>query len=124
MRNISFAATEDQILRQTKDVTRRMGWLKAKAGDTLQPVRKGMGIPKGGHVVKLGCPIVICDVRREPLSNIFCEPGGCRREGFPDMTPSAFVEFFCAFNKCNPRETVTRIEFAYTVPIKVTTVRR
>ena len=38
MRRMSFALTTDQILSQTKTVTRRFGWEKLKPGDVLQPV--------------------------------------------------------------------------------------
>lgn len=119
MRNISFAATEDQILAQTKDVTRRMGWLKAKAGDILQPVRKGMGIPKGGKAVKLGCPIRIISVRREKL---FCIGGDfeeVKREGFQGLNPADFTRIFIELNRCHLDSVITRIEFTYTVPINM-----
>lgn len=116
MRNISFAATEDQILAQTKDVTRRMGWLKAKAGDILQPVRKGMGIPKGGKAVLLGCPIRIISVRREPLDSI--SEIEVRREGFAKLPEADFIRIFIELNNCRFNSVITRIEFEYTKPIK------
>jgi len=42
MRNMSFALTTNQVLEQTKSVTRRFGWKFLKAGDLVQPVLKSM----------------------------------------------------------------------------------
>jgi len=44
MRNMSFAMTTNQILAQTKTVTRRFGWWNLKTGDVVQPVKKTMGL--------------------------------------------------------------------------------
>lgn len=67
MRNMSFALTEQQVLQQTKSVTRRLGWLMLQRGHLVQPVRKGMGLRPGEKIVRLGGPIRITGVRREPL---------------------------------------------------------
>ena len=112
MRNISFMLTPDQVLDQTKDVTRRQGWLKLKPGDLLQPVRKGMGLKKGEKVEKLGPPIRVKSVIRMNINLI--HEADCKREGFPDMTPYQFTEFYCKANKCKPTDLCTRIEFEYT----------
>lgn len=111
--NMSFALTEAQILDQSKDVTRRLGWLKLKAGDLIQPVKKCMGLKPGEKVEKLGPPVRVVSVRREELHWI--TPDDCRREGFPDMTGDDFIAMFCATHKgCTPATEITRIEFAYT----------
>jgi hypothetical protein len=114
-RNISFFLTTPQFIAGTKDVTRRMGWAFAKAGDELMAVEKGQGLGKGGKVRKLGL-IRLVDVRREPLSDMTVSRhygySELIREGFPDKTPEWFVDMFCASHKgCAPHSTITRLEF-------------
>jgi hypothetical protein len=121
MRNMSFALTSDQVLAQTKDVTRRDGWLDLKPWALLQPVRKGMGLRAGEKVEKLGSPIRVLFVHREPLRAIDVDENGwgigwteTRREGFPNMRPADFVTFFCGTHKgCTPDRVISRIEFSY-----------
>lgn len=120
MRNISCALTTPQILAKAKDVTRRMGWLHLKPGDLLQPVKKCMGLKPGEKVEKLGPPVRVVSVRREPLywvdSHLAYGQNECRREGFPEMTGAEFVAMFCATHKgCTPGTEITRIEFEYEV---------
>ena len=79
MRNMSFALTTEQVRRREKTATRRNGWTAAAVGMIVQPVIKCQGIPKGGHVEKIGGPIRFVDVRREPLNAI--TPEDVRREG-------------------------------------------
>lgn len=119
MKNISFALTTQQIIDGTKDVTRRMGWLKLYSGVTLRPVRKCMGLRPGEKIEQLRSPILVRMATREPLRRMTDDTkygaAECVREGFPDMTPAQFVEMFCASHKgCTPESIVTRIEFAYT----------
>lgn len=127
MRNISFALTTEQIRNQTKTVTRRLGWRSLKPGTLLQPVVKAQGIPKGGHVEKIGGPIRVVSVRREPLGVI--QKPDVIREGFPELTSMEFIDFFCRSHKtqavyigrhlvrpsrrCESTDAVTRIEFEY-----------
>jgi hypothetical protein len=118
MRNMSYALTEPQVLDQSKDVTRRLGWLHAKDGEIVQPVRKGMGLRPGEKIVKVGAPVRILFKRRERLDLMEHSPDyglrECRREGFPDMEPAEFVTMFCATHRRCQRDTViTRIEFSY-----------
>jgi len=121
MRNMSFMLTEQQILNQTKFVTRRLGWRKLKAGNIFQPVLKGMGLKKGEKIIKLGCPCVVVATRFEWLSRILEnfsheDYGGKEMilEGFPGMPPEEFVEMFCRTHKgCLPGSEITRIEFRY-----------
>ena len=40
--------------------------------------------------------------------------GEVRREGFPEMTPAEFVEFFCrSHSGCTADLPLTRLEFSY-----------
>ena len=117
MRNISFSMTMAQFRARTKDVTRRMGWAGAKPLDKLMGCEKCQGLGPGGKIVKMGA-IQLVDVRQEPLRRMIDEPAygreECRREGFPDMTPAQFVEFFCRGHKgCTPETIITRIESSY-----------
>ena len=118
MRNMSFALTTPQVLAQTKDVTRRLGWLHLKAGELFQPVEKGMGLKRGEKVRKLGNPVRVLSAEPQPLFQLLqLDQIGwleTRREGFPDMPPTDFIAFFCQTHKqCWPSTTVTRIEFSY-----------
>lgn len=118
MRNISFALTTPQVLEQTKDVTRRLGWKHLKEGELLQPVKKCMGLRPGEQIERIGGPVRALLRRREPLHALTRYPDyGYRevaREGFPDWTPEQFVEMFCDTHRgCAPASLVTRIEFSY-----------
>lgn len=120
MRNMSFALTTPQVLDQSKDVTRRLGWLHLKVGDQFQPVKKCMGLKPGERIERLGSPVRVVSVRREHLDSMVTNwvdgRSECRREGFPEMTPEQFVAMFCATHKgCTPETIITRIEFAYEV---------
>lgn len=120
MRNMSFALTTSQVAGKTKDVTRRMGWQHLTVGDFVQPVMKCMGLRPGEKVERIGDPVVIVSTRREQLRRMIDDPDygndECRREGFPEMSPNAFVEMFCKTHKgCTPDSLVTRIEFSYAI---------
>jgi hypothetical protein len=73
VRNIAVSLTKEQILAQTKIVTRRMGWLwlveACADGEQpfLQPVEKCMGLKRGEKIVRVGLPIRVLGARREPL---------------------------------------------------------
>jgi hypothetical protein len=114
MRNMSFMLTGDQIRARTKTVTRRLGWLALQRGDLIAACRKCMGLKKGERVERLAVLKVI-SVAREPLIDIDrYDPGECAAEGFPQMSPAEFVDFFCASHRgCKPSTVITRIEFAY-----------
>lgn len=111
MRNMSFSYTKDRILDKTKTVTRRLGWTFLWPGDLIQPVEKCMGLKKGEKVKKLGGPIRILSWARVKLEWINEED--VIREGFPALTPHAFVVMFCRHMKCDPMDRITRIEFEY-----------
>lgn len=108
MKNISFALTTAQFLDGSKTVTRRLGWMKARARDVLCAVEKSQGLKKGEKVKRLG-PIRVKDARRERLDAI--TQADCILEGFPEYDPYQFVYFFCEHNGCTPETLVTRIEF-------------
>lgn len=114
MRYISVALTKQQILAQTKGVTRRLGWQHLKLDEELQPVEKCRGLKKGAHVVPVGCPIRVVDVRREPLNAITWRE--VELEGFPGMSPREFIALFCKANGCRRDVMITRIAFQYVRP--------
>jgi len=107
-RAISFMLTQDQVLDGTKTQTRRLGWSDTQAGDVLNGVRKAMGLRAGEKQQSLGL-IRVKRVRRERLDKI--TKADVVAEGFPDMTPAEFVEFFCKANKCRPDTMVTVLDF-------------
>lgn len=109
-RLMSVSLTEPQVLARTKDVTRRLGWLVLKPGDTLTLCRKVMG-RRGEPLVRL-VDVEVVSVRRERLDAITATD--VEREGFPAWTAQTFIDFFCATHKgCPPTTEVTRIEWAY-----------
>jgi hypothetical protein len=111
MKHMSFALTKDQILEQTKTVTRRLGWDSLKPGDMIQPVEKCMGLKKGQKRKKIGCPIRITSFNKERLQDI--SRYEVEKEGFPDLNPQEFISFFCKAMRCSPDTVVNRIEFEY-----------
>lgn len=110
MRNMSFQKTIPQIEAELKDVTRRLNWRMLRAGMLVQAVDRCMGFKKGEHPVKLKV-LLIQNTRWEPLNVI--TQAECVREGFPDMTPTQFIEMFREMNKCPVDQMVNRIEFSY-----------
>lgn len=103
MRNISFALTEQQFIDGSKNVTRRLGWLKLKPGDRLMGVRKAMGLKPGEQIVRLG-EIEVISVRREPLRAMTDDVDygfeECIREGFGN--PSRLRRFACHVETMSP----------------------
>lgn len=114
--NMSFALTTSQMYACTKFCTSRNGWERAFVGQEVTAVEKGQGIPKGGHVVKIG-PIRFLVVRFELLSRMITEPeyGAWKvvAEGFPQMTPAEFVDMYCRANACKPERVITHIEIKH-----------
>lgn len=122
MRNISFALTTEQVRNQTKDVTRRLGWLRLKPGDVLQPVIKNMGLGAGEKIEKIATPVTVVATRQEPLRRMTDEQEygrrECQREGFPHLTPAEFITMFCATHRgCTPETIITRIQISYRASI-------
>ena len=116
MRNQSFIHTQKQYEEQIKDVTRRLGWRFARVGDVVRGCRKCQGLKKGESIEVLGHHR-FTDLRWEPLRRMIDEPeyGAVEviREGFPEMTPTEFVAFFCKAMKCTPGTLVHRMEYEY-----------
>lgn len=111
MRRMSFFLTQEQILNQTKTVTRRQGWKNLRRFNTLQPIEKGQGLKKGDKQKELGPPICVLSVREERIDAI--TPEDVAKEGFPGMSPTKFVVMYCMANKCQPSDICRRIEFEY-----------
>ena len=109
-RLMSFMLTTQQFRDQTKTVTRRLGWKHLKAGDIVVGCEQCQGLRKGQTITKLG-PIQVVSTRWQMLRAITLDE--VIREGFPDMTPAQFVEFFCQTHRCEPDRPVNRIEFRY-----------
>ncbi len=107
---MSFSLTTRQFRDRTKTVTRRTGWLRLNAGEHVLGVEKAQGLKKGERQVVMG-EIETVSVRREPVSAITQED--VVKEGFPEMTPAQFVDFYCKANRCLPADLCTRIEFRY-----------
>jgi len=116
MRLIAFTTTTRQFCNRTKTVTRRLGWENLQVGEILCAIEKGQGLKKGEHVRRLG-NIRIHSTCWERLRRMTDDPlYGYREvvlEGFPDMSPGDFVEFFCDAEHCTPETPVNRIGFEY-----------
>jgi len=110
-RLMSVSLTEDQVRARTKSVTRRAGWTFLQPGERLTLCRKVMGRRRGEPLVRI-VDVEVLDIRREPLGAITVDD--VHAEGFPDMTPAQFIEFFCSTHKgCTPSTEVTRIRWRY-----------
>lgn len=110
-RLMAVSLTESQVRNRTKTVTRRAGWRMLRAGDQLTLCRKVMG-RRGGEPLERIVNVEVVSVRRERLDAI--TPADVAAEGFPQMTPAQFVEFFCSTHRgCGPGTEVARIEWQY-----------
>ncbi len=107
---MSVAKTKEQVHNRSKTVTRRLGWEYLEPGDRLTLCEKVQGRRKGEPLVRIA-EVEVVSVRRERLDAITADD--VAREGFPDWTPLAFVNFFTAEMKVAPDVEVTRIEFSY-----------
>ena len=110
MRNMSFSMTTYQFRARRKTVTRRFGWWFLKPGEVVMGVEKSQGLKKGENVVRLG-PFRVLSTRAEPLNAI--TRAELRLEGFPDMTPAAFVAMMSGRSGKPPDAPVNRIEYEY-----------
>lgn len=110
-RLMSVAYTEDAVRRRAKTVTRRKGWAYLRPGERITLCRKVMGRKPGEPLVRI-VDVEIVDVRREPLGEITADD--VAREGFPELTPAAFVDrFFVQAQGIAAETVVTRIEWRY-----------
>jgi hypothetical protein len=108
---MSFALTTEQVENKTKTVTRRNCWNMLKVGDKIQPVVKCMGLKKGEKQQKIGGPIEVVSIRKEPLNAITQQD--VIMEGFPGKTPEWFIEMYCKANRCAPDRLINRIEYRF-----------
>lgn len=113
--NMSFALTPRQYQEGSKSVTRRDGWRHIKIGGVYNGVNKVMGFKKGEKPIVYGQHKIL-SARWEPLRRMIDEPeyGAVEvvLEGFPEMTPLEFVDFYCRHSsKRTPDMPVHRIEF-------------
>lgn len=113
MRNMSFSMTTEQYRNCTKTVTRRLGWWNLRAGEICNGVEKAQGLKKGEKIVVMGQHKIL-STRIELLCDI--TPDDVVREGFPDMTPEFFIQFFMKSHKCGRFDPVNRIEFEHILP--------
>lgn len=110
MRNISFWLTLRQFKDGSKKVTRRHGWgcIVGDEWHDLMAVEKGQGLKAGEKVKRLGH--IKARGRWERLDAI--TPAEVALEGFPEMTTTEFIEFFCRTHRgVKPETVINRIEF-------------
>lgn len=123
MRDICFTTTPAQIRARTQTVTRRLGWVDLTPGTRLQPCTRHFNRAKHQIVTRIGRPIRVVDVRREPLARMLDDPtygaAECVLEGVPDMAPADFVQRYTKLHACALTVIVTRIEFAYRQPKRI-----
>ena len=110
MRNMSFWLTTDQMRQRVKTNTRRLGWWFLKPGDRIRAVVRGMGLKKGEKVQPI-CVIEVVSTRGERLDAI--TKADVIAEGFPDFSPTEFVEMICKYHRIEPDKIINRIEFKY-----------
>lgn len=114
--NISFALTTQQVIDETKFVTRRMGWSRLRPGTILNAVKKCMGLRPGERVEHLK-QISVVSVRPEPLQWLIDDPeygaNEATLEGFPGVSGAEFVAMFCREMKVQTNHIANRIEFRY-----------
>ncbi|WGJ88226.1 hypothetical protein [Gordonia sp. SMJS1] len=110
-RLMSVALTTEQVRNRTKTVTRRAGWQMLAPGDLLTLCPKVRGRRHGEPLERI-ITVEVVSIRREPLAAITGDD--VIAEGFPEMTPAEFVDFFCTTHTgVTPTTQITRIEWAY-----------
>lgn len=102
--------TTEQVRKQQKTVTRRLGWLTLKQGDELNACVKCMGLKQGEKIERLA-KIRVVSVRRERLYDITQDD--VIREGFEGQSVEWFIDMFSREMSAPPETEVTRIEFEY-----------
>lgn len=104
---MSVTFTEAAVRARRKTVTRRKGWRHLKPGTRITLCQRLRVSP----IVRI-VDVEVIDVRRERLDQITADD--VRREGFPGMSPSEFIDtFFVKAQKMRPTDEVTRIEWRY-----------
>lgn len=110
-RLMSVALTTEQVRARQKTVTRRAGWKVLKPGDlvTLCPKVRGR---RAGEPLERIVTVEVVSTRRERLDSI--TPEDVIAEGFPNMTPAQFIDFFAATHRGVTASTeITRIQWQY-----------
>ena len=95
-RNMSFMLTTRQVQEETKTHTIRDGWWDLKKGEILNAVKQCQGLKKGEKIVRLKL-IRVVSTRESMLINV--TPELCVMEGFPELTPVEFADFFIHHNR-------------------------
>lgn len=110
-RLMSVQLTTEQVRRRQKTVTRRRGWTMLRPGDQLTLCPKVRGRRRGEPLERI-VTVDVVTVSRERLDTITSTDVAA--EGFPDLTPAEFVDFFCATHPgITPIDDITRIEWTY-----------
>lgn len=109
---MSVSLTEDSVVARRKTVTRRKGWTSLTPGTRLTLCRKVMGRKPGEPLVRLA-EVEVVHVHREPLGAIALDRADVVREGFSDLTPLQFMDFFCEHMGGDHEQIVTRIVWRY-----------
>lgn len=118
-RLMSVAMTVDAVRARAKRVTRRAGWTFLEPGHVVTLCPKVQGRRRGQPLERI-VDVEVLDVRREQLGEIYHEPNGVALEGFPDMTPAAFINEFFYPQGLDPWSEITRIEWRYLEPAAAT----
>jgi hypothetical protein len=92
---MSCSMTVAAVEARTKTETRRHvdTWKNLKPGDRLTLIEKGMGLPRGAKQRVLADVEVVSN---EVVDLDDIDQAGCAAEGFADLTPSEFVDMWCA----------------------------
>ncbi|MCV7286124.1 hypothetical protein H7J87_12375 [Mycolicibacterium wolinskyi] len=110
-RLMSVALTTEAVRRRQKTVTRRVGWQMLRPGDQLTLCPKVRGRRRGEPLDRI-VTVDVVSVRREPLSAI--TTSDVTAEGFPEMTPADFIDFFCStHHSVSSDSEITRIQWTY-----------
>ncbi|WP_261779317.1 hypothetical protein [Rhodococcus erythropolis] len=108
---MSVALTTEQVKARQKTVTRRAGWTVLKPGDLLTLCPKVRG-RRAGEPLERIVTVEVVSTRRERLDSI--TPEDVIAEGFPEMTPAQFIDFFAATHRGVTASTeITRIQWQY-----------
>ncbi len=113
-RHMSFALTTNQMRKQTKTETRRVGWDDLKPGDQFWACVKCQGLKKGEKIERI-CLLECVSNKPEPLNSI--TKFEVVAEGFPQHTPAEFVSMFCKSMRVEASQIINVIRFKYVEPI-------
>jgi len=112
MRNMSFSLTTEQYRRGLKTETLRRGWKFLKPGDRFMGVEKAMGLKKGEKLQRMHAAECISNVPT-PMDLEHITPENVKAEGFPNLSPEAFLEFLKEELGVTPGEVLNRITFKH-----------